>query len=225
MRGEAMTRTEVFVDAAFAFAVTLLVISFDAIPSSYPEMVTAFKTIPAFVAAVAQLVWFWHTHTVWCDRYGLDDGPTAWLSALLLVVVLIFIYPMRVMLEAMFAWLTDGYLPTAFVLTSIEELRYMFIFMSVASGALCLTFVALYGYAKYRAEPLRLNAAEKHKTTTMIITWAGCAVIVLSMVPLALVLSDYWVQFTGFVSFLIGAWVPWVQVRRRRLFSTIGKTQ
>ena len=32
LRGLEMTRIEVFVDAAFAFAVTLLVISFDAIP-------------------------------------------------------------------------------------------------------------------------------------------------------------------------------------------------
>ncbi len=34
MRGLDMTRIEVFVDAAFAFAVTMLVISFDAIPTS-----------------------------------------------------------------------------------------------------------------------------------------------------------------------------------------------
>lgn len=32
MRGLDMTQIEVFVDAAFAFAVTMLVISFDAIP-------------------------------------------------------------------------------------------------------------------------------------------------------------------------------------------------
>lgn len=31
LRGEAMTRLETFVDAAFAFAVTLLVVSFDAV--------------------------------------------------------------------------------------------------------------------------------------------------------------------------------------------------
>ena len=56
-----MTRLEVFIDAAFAFAVTMLVISFDAIPRSYDEMMLAIKAIPAFVLAVAQLVWIWHT--------------------------------------------------------------------------------------------------------------------------------------------------------------------
>ena len=39
LRGEAMTRTEVFVDAAFAFAVTMLVISIDQIPQSVPELI------------------------------------------------------------------------------------------------------------------------------------------------------------------------------------------
>ena len=57
MRGLEMTRTEVFLDAAFAFAVTMLVISFDAIPSSYEEVVLAIKGIPAFILAELQLVW------------------------------------------------------------------------------------------------------------------------------------------------------------------------
>ena len=132
MRGVEMTRIEVFVDAAFAFAVTMLVISFDAIPRSYPEMVTAIKTIPAFVAAVAQLVWIWHTHSMWSKRYGLDDDATVWLSALLLVVVLIYIYPMRIMLEGGFAWLSGGYLASSFEIVSIDQLRFMFVFMGAA---------------------------------------------------------------------------------------------
>jgi len=56
LRGLEMTRIEVFVDAAFAFSVTLLVISFDSIPQSFTEMVLAIKGIPAFLLSVAQLV-------------------------------------------------------------------------------------------------------------------------------------------------------------------------
>ena len=76
MRGLEMTRIEVFVDAAFAFAVTMLVISFDAIPTDFDELVDAIKSIPAFVAAVWQLVWIWYTHNKWSRRYGLDDART-----------------------------------------------------------------------------------------------------------------------------------------------------
>ena len=47
-RGGETTRIEAFVDAAFAFALTLLVISFDEIPESYEQLVDALKGVPAF---------------------------------------------------------------------------------------------------------------------------------------------------------------------------------
>lgn len=47
-RGLQMTRLETFIDAAFAFTVTLLVISSDGIPGSYDELVHALKVAPAF---------------------------------------------------------------------------------------------------------------------------------------------------------------------------------
>lgn len=208
MRGSEMTRIEVFVDAAFAFAVTMLVISFDSIPRTFPDMVVAIKTIPAFVAAVAILVWIWQTHTMWCRRFGLDDGPTVWLSASLLVVVLIYIYPLRVMLEGGFAWATGGYLPTNFELRSFVELRMMFVFMGSAFVAICLVFVLMYRYALRRSEFLRLNVLERNETSRVVLDWAGCFVIGLVMIALALLLPDRWVPLSGFSFILISAWIP-----------------
>lgn len=214
-RGSEMTRIEVFVDAAFAFAVTLLVISFDAIPQTFPEMVTAIKMIPAFVAAVAQLVWIWYTHTVWCQRYGLDDGPTVWLSALLLTVVLIYIYPMRVLLEGLFMWVSGGFFPSSFELSSLNELRFMFVFMSIAFTALCAVFMAMYGYANRRADELQLNTHERKWTTKIIWEWAGCGVIALACAVLAMLLPERFVPWSGFTYALIGVWIPMVESRYR----------
>lgn len=208
-----MTRIEVFVDAAFAFAVTILVISFDAIPRTFPDMVIAMKTIPAFISAVAILVWIWHTHTMWCRRYGLDDGPTTWLSALLLVIVLIYIYPMRVMLEGLFSWLSDGYLPTTFEIRSYEELRLMFAFMGTAFAALCLTFMMMYRYALRHSKTLRLDNLERHKTSSVVQVWSGCLVLNVLLIILALTLPERLVPFSGFVLLLIAAWVPLVESR------------
>jgi hypothetical protein len=214
MRGSEMTRIEVFVDAAFAFAVTILVISFDAIPRTFPEMVTAIKTIPAFVAAVAILIWIWHTHTLWCRRFGMDDGPTVWLSALLLVVVLIYIYPMRIMLEGGFTWITNGYLPSSFEITSHDELRLMFVFMGSAFVAVCLTLVLMYKYALWRGKLLALDHFERSDTLRVAWTWAGCLAIGIIQIALALSLPDRWVQYSGLSLALIGAWVPLVQSRQ-----------
>ena len=86
LRGSNMTRIEVFIDAAFAFAVTMLVISFDRIPQTFDEVVVAIKEIPAFTIAVVQLVWIWNAHSNWSARYGLRDAKTVTLSTALLIV-------------------------------------------------------------------------------------------------------------------------------------------
>ena len=51
LRGLEVTRLDTFIDAAFAFVLTLLVISFDQIPSNYDEMMVAIKRIPGFSLA------------------------------------------------------------------------------------------------------------------------------------------------------------------------------
>ncbi|MFT6268731.1 MAG: hypothetical protein ACJAVV_001546 [Alphaproteobacteria bacterium] len=122
LRGTEMTRIEVFVDAAFAFAVTMLVISFDAIPISFAEFVLAIIGIPAFIMAVIQLVWIWYTHNIWSKRFGLENPIAVVLSTVLLVVMLIYIYPMRIMIQGMFTWFTSGYLPAGFDLGSMDNL-------------------------------------------------------------------------------------------------------
>jgi len=47
MRGIEITRLETFMDAAFAFAITMLVISVGTIPENYSELIISLKEIPA----------------------------------------------------------------------------------------------------------------------------------------------------------------------------------
>lgn len=216
LRGMDMTRIEVFVDAAFAFAVTMLVISFDSIPRSYLEMVAALKGIPAFVVAVAQLVWIWHEHNVWSRRFGLDDAMTVFLSAMLLIIVLVYIYPLRVMAQGMFDWFTGGYLPSSFELGSLEQLRFMFVFLGIGFSAVCLTFVLFYHYASRRSDTLRLSGSERFQTRTVELLWAGCAVISLLSGALAVTLPERLVPFSGFAYAGLGFWISFIHNRRGR---------
>ncbi len=79
-RGDQVTRLEAFVDAAFAFAVTLLVISLDGVPTSVEGLSAALKGIPAFAACFTLLAFFWYAHNTWSRRYGLDDFGSVFLS-------------------------------------------------------------------------------------------------------------------------------------------------
>jgi hypothetical protein len=64
LRGIAMTRLETFIDAAFAFAMTMLVIASQQIPDDIETLLAAFKNVPAFVASIIVLGIFWRGHLV-----------------------------------------------------------------------------------------------------------------------------------------------------------------
>lgn len=215
MRGMAMTRIEVFVDAAFAFSVTMLVISFDSIPTSYSEVISAIKSIPAFALAVIQLVWVWNAHNMWSRRYGLDTPSTVRLSTALLIVVLVFIYPVRIITQGFFAWLTDGYLVQEFELQSYDELSGLFIFLSLGFIALCLVFALMYRHAQSLAAELMLDEFERRVTRTLVYTWLGAAFIGFLCVILNLFVRGAWVPFTGFVYTFLAIWFPFMRSRLR----------
>lgn len=59
LRGMEMTRLETFADAAFAFAVTLLVVGGgDSVPANFDELLLAMNQIPAFAASFANIMLF-----------------------------------------------------------------------------------------------------------------------------------------------------------------------
>lgn len=216
MRGLEMTRLEVFIDAAFAFAVTMLVISFDAIPRSYEEVVLAIKSIPAFIVAVAQLVWIWHTHNMWSRRFGLDTAFTVFISTMLLIVVLIYVYPMRIMAGGMFAWLSNDYLPSNFKPITLDQLRDMFVFLSIGFIALSLVFVLMYRYAVRLRHELLLSPNELFQSQTWAIMWSGAAGVGLLCVIMALTLPSAAVPYSGFAFMLLGLWFPLTRIWRSR---------
>lgn len=216
MRGLEMTRLEVFIDAAFAFAVTMLVISFDSIPRSYDEVILAIKSIPAFIVAVAQLVWIWHTHNVWSRRFGLDTAYTVFISTVLLIVVLIYVYPMRIMAGGMFAWFTGDYLPSNFKLIDMDQLRDMFIFLGLGFVALSLVFIQMYRYASHLKKELLLNEHELFECRTLAVMWTGAAGIGVISVILAITLPRQLVPYSGFAFTLLGFWFPFVRWWRKK---------
>ncbi len=89
LRGTEVTRLDTFVDAAFAFAVTLLVISVDEVPGSFGEFMRALAQVPAFLACFILLMMFWWGHHGWSRKFGLHDSLATLLSLPLVALVLI----------------------------------------------------------------------------------------------------------------------------------------
>lgn len=207
-RGQQVTRVEAFVDAAFAFAVTLLVISFDGLPKSADELVAAYKGIPAFAASFLLLATFWRAHERWSRWYGLDDGRSTVLSLILVFLVLVYVYPLRMLFAGFFHFVSQGALPADYVIRSVADLRWMFGSYAVAYGSLSLVVWLLYRHAYRQKAKLRLDVEEAVLTRLAMLRWQ--VTLLVSLVSLGLsfligpVLSRGWaVALPGLIYFLM----------------------
>jgi uncharacterized membrane protein len=153
VRQQHTTRLETFVDAAFAFALTMLVISVDSIPQSFEELREALKGVPAFAASFAIVVMFWHGHYRWSRRFGLEDGTSVVLSLLLVFLVLVFLYPLRLMMSGALNAMSGGWLPSELKITQLSDVRTFFVLYGLAFALMSGVLLAL------NAHVLRLQLA------------------------------------------------------------------
>jgi hypothetical protein len=100
-RDTASTRLDAFVDAAFAFADTLLVIGGGEPPKLYGELEAVMSRVPAFAVGFALIGMFWHSHVRWRGLCGNAGFLAALLSFALVFLVLVYVYPLRMMADSM----------------------------------------------------------------------------------------------------------------------------
>src|SRR5216117_2275701 len=143
LRGMEMTRLETFIDAAFAFAISMLVIAPQQIPDNIEALLGAFKNVPAFVASIVVLRIFWRGHWLWSRRYGLEDGVSIFVSWALLVTVLIYIYPLKAIFGSMWFLLSHGQVGQRLGLRTDAEARAIFAIFAIGFTAIALEIVLL----------------------------------------------------------------------------------
>lgn len=161
LRGMAVTRLETFVDAAFAFAVTLLVVSFDKMPDSAAELYDALRRLPAFLAGFAILAMYWHSHHRFSRRFGLEDGTVITLSLGLVAATLFYVYPLRMVMSAAMNFFTGGWAASDFVVNSLDEYQMIFVVYGLGFAVLAAIVVLLNWHALRMADKLGLDPAER----------------------------------------------------------------
>ncbi|MDQ3079227.1 MAG: TMEM175 family protein [Pseudomonadota bacterium] len=171
-------RLDAFVDAAFAFAVTLIVVGGAGVPGSYRELEAALTATPAYAIGFALVAMFWHAHVRW-RRFGGGEGNLPVLLSLLLVfLVLIYVYPLRVMALSMVAWLSEG--PE--LRTTAAERGNLFALYGLGFAAMAATVAGLFATLPRKILPAETKAA----VTGEIVIWSILAVSGLVSVTLAL---------------------------------------
>jgi hypothetical protein len=200
LRGMEMTRLETFIDAAFAFAISMLVIAAQQIPDNIQALLAAFKNVPTFVCSIAVLGIYWRGHWLWSRRYGLEDGVSSFISWAMIVTILIFIYPLKAIFGAMWYLLSSGHLGQRFSLHTTEsQARTIFAIYALGLIAISAEILLLNLRAWQLREPLRLNARERLMTHGELTGWS---------IPVSVGLVSLFFSFTLPIEKI--AWCGWV---------------
>ncbi|MFT3790736.1 MAG: TMEM175 family protein [Rudaea sp.] len=200
IRRQQPTRLEGFVDASFAFAVTLVVIAVGHVPASVPEMMQALRGLPTFAVCFVLISRIWLTHRNWSRYYDIEDGIGMGLSLALVFIVLIFVYPMRMLFaQALMGWsggwLSDG---SVAALQSVDELRTAYTVFGVGFAAIGTVFILLYAHALRLADRIGLDAGERLFTRMRRTDWSGHVAISLLSIALA-----RWLPFNDVLEYSI----------------------
>jgi len=201
-RGTEITRLEALSDAVFGFAITLLVVSLQ-VPDTFTGLMATMRGLPAFAASFALLFLVWLNQHRWFRRFGLVDGTSTFLNAVLLFVILFFVYPLKFVFQIVIAVvLGPAWYPNPDVdpLAPGQQPQMMLVF-GAGYVAVFGIFLLLNLHAYRQRDALELDEVERFETRdNMIESGMNVAVGVLSMLlaaiggPLAAPLSGlcYW---------------------------------
>ena len=175
-------RQDAFVDAAFAFAVSLLIIAGGEPLASFADLHLALARIPAFACGFALIALFWLAHRSWSRLSDARDGWTTFLSLAVVFAVLVFVFPLRLLTETATHFMSGGRLPGAGLMSSFEDLRWTYVIYGSAFGVLCALYVLLFAHA---ARALGGDPAREHAvswTRTWGLAMAAAAVSCLTAI-------------------------------------------
>ena len=192
-RGVEVSRLETFVDAAFAFSLTLLVIFHDDLPESAAELRDALRRIPTFIACFVLMAMFWAAHRRWSRRFGLEDAYSTLVSMAFVAVMMVYVYPLRMVISSGLSMLTGGWVPSEVGQLGADwllDVQTLFMVYGSGFGLLSGLLWLLNRHARRLADPLALDARERYEVDTeigsqLIATVAAALSILASIAVLA----------------------------------------
>jgi uncharacterized membrane protein len=216
-RGGQVTRIEALTDAVFGFAITFLFVSFD-VPTDYDALLVQLRGFIPFAACFALLILVWMYHYKLFGRFDLDDSTTMLLNAILLFVVLFYIYPLK--------FVFTSWLGRAATFSSWAQVGQMMVLYAIGFIAVFLVFGMMYGHAIRRRSELQLSEddvyfALEHVGECGVMVAIGLISILLSQtVP-----PEWAAPAAGFVYFLIAPaqwWrSKWMGRHRARILARV----
>ncbi|HBE71681.1 MAG TPA: hypothetical protein DDW52_26355 [Planctomycetaceae bacterium] len=200
-RGGEVSRLEALFDAIIALALTLIVVSVE-VPSSFNELLATFRKLPAFAICFAILLMCWYYHFLFHRRYGLEDFPLVIMNAVLMFLVVFYVYPLKFLYKFLFDRQSTA--------ITAEQMPMLMCMYSGGFIAIFGTLALMHLYAFKRRDRLGLSPNERLLTRQKIAELSVYVVFgVLSIVFAVLALpalAGLVYAFIGPVQGINGAW-------------------
>ena len=216
-RGQNQSRVETLSDAAFALAITLLVLS-STVPETFRELWVSMSDIIPFALSIALIIVIWFQHAHFFLKYGLQDRLTIFLNTILLFLVLVYVYPLKFLTRLLvqiygelFGLLDTGL--AGFGNYSQENMQLLMIYYGLGAFLIFITLWLMYLRALSLSDRLELNAYEKF--ATRISMYAN---LLLASVPLLSVLMAWIDPFGNYISFMVAGFLYFLYIPVMSIF-------
>ena len=210
-------RLDAFVDAAFAFAVSLLIIAGGEPPRDLDALMEALGRIPSFAMGFALIVMFWLGHRTYGRLVPVRDGLSVVLSLAIVFMALIYVFPLRMLTDAAAHFLSGGLLPGGGQIGTFEDLAGVYTVYGVGFAILGALYFTLYRHAARKAEALGVTAQDRETAASWSAVWA---IITISGLVSALLAQVFPLRLfpglPGFAYWLIPAGIYATNAWRRR---------
>lgn len=206
---EAAKRLDAFVDAAFAFAVTLLVIAGAEATSNLPALWKAMGRIPASLGAFALISLFWLAYRDFGRLAPRRDLASTLNGLAIVFVVLVYVFPLRMLVESGFVWISRGRLPGEIFIHTLSDLRQLFLVYGLGFAVLAGLFVSLFAHAARAADRLGVTpeGAAIASASAQIWTIVASAGVLSALLTFAPLQRAPWLPGFAYWSIPVAIWI------------------
>lgn len=163
MADPSAARLDAFTDAAFAFAVTLLVVGSGGQPVDGDLLGQVVASIPSFAIGFAIIAMFWLAHVSWRRLRGSGDWRSLVLTLLLVFVTLVYVVPLRGMAASLASYIRGT------ASAGAAEIGTLFLIYGIGFTAMALVTALLYRDALRNSA---LSPADRRSALGQVWIWA-----------------------------------------------------
>ncbi|MGZ9099219.1 MAG: hypothetical protein ACXW3O_05910, partial [Brevundimonas sp.] len=142
--------------------------------------------IPAFLGGFALIVMFWLAHRTWSSLGPRRDGQATLLSLAIVFAVLVFVFPLRLLIETAAHFVSGGRLPGAGLISSFDQLGWTYLIYGLGFSILSVLFALLFRQARRTIDPddgVRRRAAQDWTRTWTLAAATGILSGLIALTP------------------------------------------